>query len=72
MTLSGLSVGAGNTIKIEYDDQLIQSIRVGSTSILDKRTGADDLIANCGEVNSLSFSSSASVTVTYKVRGLWT
>ena len=72
MTLSGLSVGAGNTIKIEYDDQLIQSIKVGSTSILDKRTGADDLIANCGEINSLSFSSSASVTVTYKVRGLWT
>lgn len=72
MTLSGLSVGSGSTIVLAYDDQLIQSIKVGSTSILDKRTGADDLIANCGELNSLSYTSSASVTVIYKVRGLWT
>lgn len=72
MTLSGLSVGSGNTIKVAYDDQLIQSIKVGSTSILDKRTGADDLIAKCGEVNSFSFTSNKSVTVKFKVRGLWT
>lgn len=72
LTISGLSVGSGSTIKIAYDDQLIQSIKVGSTSILDKRTGADDLIAKCGEMNSFSFTSSASVTVKYKVRGLWT
>jgi len=72
MNLSGLSVSAGNTIKISYTDDMILRIKNGSTSLLSKRTGADDLIAKCGELNSISFTANASVTVTFKVRGLWT
>lgn len=71
LTLSRLSVAAGQTITVTYDDEMIQSIKVGSTSLLDKRTGADDLLANCGENNALSVSANAPVTVTFKVRGLW-
>lgn len=71
MTLSGLSIASGQTIKITYDDDLIQSIKVGSTSLLDKRTGADDLLVNSGEINTLSFAANANATVTFKARGLW-
>ena len=72
LTLSGLSVSSGSTIKISYTDDMIQQIKVGTTSLLNKRSGADDLIAKCGELNSVSFSSNASTTVTFKARGLWT
>lgn len=71
ITLSGLSVAAGQIIEIAYSDEMIQSIKVGNTSILNKRSGSDDLIANCGETNNFSISSNASVTATFKVRGLW-
>lgn len=71
LSLTGLSVSSGSTIKITYDKDAIQSIKVGTTSLLDKRSGVDDLLVNCGESNTFSFSSSASVTMTYKVRGLW-
>lgn len=72
LTLSGLSVSSGKTIKITYTNEMIQKIMVDTTSLLNKRTGADDLIAKCGELNSVSFSASASATVTFKARGLWT
>lgn len=71
LTLSGLSVTANQVIKITYDDQAIQSIKVGSTSLLDKRTGVDDLLANCGEGNVFTLSAGASVDATFSVRGLW-
>ena len=71
LSLTGLSVSSGQIINITYDDALIQSIKVGSTSLLNKRTGADDLVAKCGENNALSMSASASVGATFKVRGLW-
>lgn len=71
MTLSGLSVSTNSTVKIEYDDNAIQSIKVGTTSLLDKRTGVDDLLAKCGENNSISISASASVTATFKAKGMW-
>jgi len=71
LTLSGLSVSAGQTIKIAYDDDMIQSIKVGNTSLLTKRTGVDDLEADCGQNNSFSFTSDGAVSVDFKVRGLW-
>lgn len=71
LSLTGLSVSSGSTIKITYDTDGIQSIKVGTTSLLNKRSGVDDLLVNCGESNTFSFASSASVTVTLKVRGLW-
>lgn len=69
LSLTGLSVSSGSTIEITYDANAIQSIKVGSTSLLNKRSGVDDLLAKCGEYNSISISASASVTATFKVRG---
>ena len=62
---------SGQVIKIAYDDEMIQSIKVGNTSLLNWRTGVDDLLVTCGEDNSFSFSSNAAVSVKYMVRGLW-
>lgn len=71
IVLSGLNIASGNSIMIAYDDEMIQSIRTGSTSLLDKRSGADDLIAECGANNSVSFTANASCTVQFSARGLW-
>lgn len=71
LTLSNITVSSGKDIKITYDDKAIQSIKVGTTSLLGNRTGVTDLLANCGENNTVSFTSDASVTVTFSVRGCW-
>lgn len=71
MTLSGLSVSSGQKIVISYDDEMIQQIKVGNTSLLDKRSGADDLRVDSGQSSEFSFASSASASVTFTVRGLW-
>lgn len=69
LALSGISVPSGSSIQITYDDELIQSIKTGNTSLLAKRTGADDLMAKCGTINHVSFTADASCTVTFRARG---
>lgn len=72
MTLSGLSVGNGQTVAISYTTRLIQQIRQnGKTSVLNCRSGADDLIAICGQNNTVAFSANANCTVEFVARGLW-
>ena len=71
LILSGLSASANDVIKITYDANAIQSIKLGNTSLMDKRTGVDDLLAKCGETNVFEIEASASVSVVFKVRGLW-
>lgn len=71
LQLTGLSISAESTIVISYDADMIQSIKTGTTSLLSKRSGADDLIAACGETNTFSFVSSASCTVEFRARGCW-
>lgn len=71
IALSGLNVASGTVIKIAYDAEQIQSIKAGNTSLLDKRTGVDDLTLDCGESTLCSFTSDAAVQVTFKTRGLW-
>jgi hypothetical protein len=71
LSISGVSIASGTTIKIAYDDEMIQSIMAGTTSILNKRTGVDDLLANGNKNNSIGFTSNVSCSVTFKGRGLW-
>lgn len=71
LSLTGLSVASGTKVSIAYDDDMIMSIKAGNTSILNKRTGADDLPVKSGESNSVSFSANVSCAVTFKGRGLW-
>lgn len=70
MSFSGLSIAAGNSLTITYDPLMVQSIGSGATSLLNKRTGVDDLIAFCGN-NSLGMTADVSTSVTFSVRGLY-
>lgn len=70
-TLSGLSIASGGTIVVAYDDDMIQSIKTGNTSLLSKRSGSDDLKVNSGESSRFAISANVSCTVEYRVRGLW-
>lgn len=68
LTLSGMSV---SSFQISYDSHQIQSIKSGNTSLLAYRSGVSDLLAKCGDSNSLSFTANTSATVVFRVRGLW-
>ena len=71
ITLSGLNIPANGVIRLTYDSDMIQSIVYGEASLLDKRTGADDLIAECNAYNTMSVTASASVTCVFTARGAW-
>lgn len=73
MTFASLGATNANPLRITYDERLIQSIRTGTTSKLNKRTGAsaDDLLAECGAVTPISFTAGVAAAVTVTARGLW-
>lgn len=67
--LKSLSLSSGDIITIDYDDNMILSIKKGSTSMLSKRSGSDDLLADSGKLNTFGLTASGSVTAEFKVRG---
>ena len=69
--LDGMSISSGSQIKIAYDQNAILSIKQGTTSLLEKHSGKDDLVAGCGEVNTFSYVADANCDVTFKIRGYW-
>lgn len=71
IALTGVSATSAAPVTISYDENGIQRIQCGNTSILSKRTGSDDLEAECGTRTAVSFSASAAVNVTFRARGLW-
>lgn len=71
ITLTGVSATSSQPVTITYDENGIQSIKRGTTSILDKRTGSDDLLAECGQLTTVSFTASAAASVSFRARGLW-
>lgn len=73
MSFSSLGASLTNPLTITYDDRRIQSIKVGSTSALSKRTGAsaDDLLGICGKLNNISFTSNVNVSAVFRFRGAW-
>lgn len=70
MTITS-SIAKNHTVKLTYDKNMILSIKDNNTSILNKRTGVDDLIAVCGERNAVSFTSSANADVVFSAKGAW-
>lgn len=71
MIFNGLNLGAGQLLRLTYDNKMIQAITAGNESILDKRTGADDLLCNCGERNQYSFTANTTVRTSILPRGWW-
>lgn len=71
MTLTGVAATSSAPVTITYDAREILHIQRGTTSLLNKRTGSDDLLARCGASTAVSFSASASATVTLAAKGAW-
>ena len=71
MSFTGLGLGANATLTIDHvqTDRLFYfRARIGSASVMSKRTGADDFVLSPGN-NSISFSADRAVKVTVSVRG---
>ena len=69
MTLSGLDGQENDVITIDHDENLFLQIKLNGASILDKRTGADELTAGNGETTLCSVTGPA--TAVFSARGLW-
>ena len=73
ISFTDLGATASNPLTITYNDKLIQSIKVGTTSALSKRTAAssDDLLAKCGEVTDFGITAGVSTAVEFRAKGMW-
>ena len=72
LAFSGISIPAKGSIVIAYDDDRVLSAKIGSTSVLARRTTAsdDDLLAPCGQKVTFSVSGAgAGAKTTFSVRG---
>lgn len=72
LAFSGISIPAGNSLVVRYDDARILSAKIGNAGVLSKRTTAsdDDLLAPCGQ--RVTFSAAgvgANAKTTFTVRG---
>lgn len=71
IVLSGLSIANETRVEIRYDEQHYLCISSGDTSLLDHRTGADDLILYPGPNNQISCATDVECSTTFKARGMY-
>ena len=73
MSFTALGITVNNKLTIAHTDEGLLTIKNGSTSLMAKRTGAsaDDLIAEPGTSNSVSFAGNVTCTAKYSTRGRW-
>ena len=69
ITLTGIDVPQGGQITFSHDDYGHLRILQGNTSLLNKRSGSDDLIAENGKVSTIRVVGNA--TGEFSARGLW-
>lgn len=72
MIFSGISLAKGETLVLSHDDLGLLSAKIGNTSVLNKRTAEsdDDLIAMCGQYNTITVSG-GTVSAVFKARGVY-
>lgn len=72
ITLSGLALAVGAKLVVGYDDDGLMYMRIGSTSVLNKRTDAssDELILEQRAVNTVTVLTSTKANVKLMARGL--
>ena len=71
MSFSNLGLGGGQSLVIDHEDTgkiYYLRARIGNTSVLRRRTGADDFVMAPGS-NKIAFAASRAVRVTVAVRG---
>ena len=71
LILSEIGASANDKIYVGYDENRILYIKKNSTSILEKRTGDDELVIPCGELVNFAVNASASLSTVFSVRGCW-
>lgn len=73
IALTGLTMAAGDVLRLYYDAEMLQWITVGSASALSARTAssADDLWLYPGKANEIAWSADAECDVTFEARGLY-
>ena len=71
MTFNGLSLGSGQTMTLAHDARGLLTARIGSTSVLDKRTAAssDELELEPGKNATLNAATDGTASTTFDVRG---
>lgn len=71
MTFTGLALKAGQTLTLAHDARGLLAARIGSTSVLDKRTAAssDELELEPGKNATLSATTNGTASTTFEVRG---
>lgn len=71
MTFNGLSLEAGQTMTLAHDARGLLTARIGSTSVLDKRTAAssDELELEPGKNATLNAATDGTASTTFDVRG---
>ena len=69
---SSLGLASGSTLQCKYNTHDIQSLKIGSTSVLEKRTSAsaDDIWLKKGQ-NEITFSANVSLEWTFFCYGRW-
>ena len=73
MEFTDLGLEPEKVLVIEYDERMIQTIRVGTLSRAKRRTpeSSDDLLLRCGETGRMSVTADHEVRATFHTRGLW-
>lgn len=73
LQLTGLTIGADETVSIYYDDLHLLHIESDGTSLLSKRTAssADDLILEPDSTNTITLTFDVSCDYTVNIRRLW-
>lgn len=69
LVFTGLNTSS--KIYIDYDSNGFLTLKAGSTDIMDKRSGSDDLRLPCGKTSSISVSANTSVSCQIRARGQW-
>ena len=71
MTFNGRALGAGQSMTIAHDVRGLLTARIGSASVLDKRTAAssDELELDPGKNAALSVTTNGTASTTFEVRG---
>lgn len=70
-TFASLGLAAGKTLICAYDSEGYLTLTIDGASVMDKRTGDDDLLLNIAESNTVAATAEYAATLTLYARGLW-
>ena len=70
-SFTSLGLAAGKTLICAYDNEGYLTLTIDGTSVMNKRTGDDDLLLNIGKTNTVAATAERAAALTLYARGLW-